>query len=236
MLDIVIPVYNEGDNIVSLIESLKNELKTDSKILICYDYDNDNTLPVLAALDFSPHILVLVKNEGKGVHGAITTGLKKSTAPIILVMPADDNYNAGKIDSMVSLILLGNDVVTPCRFMPGGCFVGCSLSKRILTITAEFLFKYIAFVPTRDATNGFRMFSRKVIQSIEIESKVGFAFSIEILVKAHRKGFSIAEYPVSWYEREFGKSRFRTLNWMPQYLIWLWYALATTYLGLKTKQ
>ena len=229
MLDIVIPVYNEGENIVSLIKSFKTELKTESKILICFDHDSDNTLPVIAALDFYPHTLILVKNEGKGVHGAITTGLKKSTAPIILVMPADDNYNAGKLDAMVSMILQGKDIVTPCRFMPGGCFVGCSLTKRVLTVTAEWLFKYVALVPTRDATNGFRMFS-------SIESKVGFAFSIEILVKAHRLGFSIAEYPVSWYEREYGKSRFRTLNWMPQYLVWLRYALATTYLGLKTKQ
>jgi len=88
---------------------------------------------------------------------------------------------------------------------------------------------YIARLPTRDATNGFRFFSRKVIEDFEIESKVGFAFSLELLVKAHRHGYRIVEYPVHWYERKAGKSRFSTLNWIPQYLIWLRYAFSTTY-------
>jgi dolichol-phosphate mannosyltransferase len=236
MLDIVIPVYNECENIIALIESFKLHVKTPSRILICYDHDTDTTLPVLAGVDFFPHKLMLVKNEGTGVHGAIVTGLYQGGSPFILVMPADDNFNSRRIDAMVSLMQEGNDIVTPCRFMPGGCFVGCSLMKRVLTVTAAWIFRYVAFVPTRDATNGFRMFSQCVLNAVEIESKVGFAFSLEILVKAHRKGFKIAEYPVSWHERKFGKSRFRTLKWVPQYLVWLQYALATTYLGLKVKE
>jgi hypothetical protein len=69
-----------------------------------------------------------------------------------------------------------------------------------------------------------------VLDEIPIESKVGFAYSIELLVKAHRLRWPIAEVPVSWFERKAGKSRFRTLGWLPQYSRWVFYALATTFL------
>ena len=95
---------------------------------------------------------------------------------------------------------------------------------------------HVARVPTRDASNGLRLFSRRVLREISIESEVGFAYSIELLVKAHRMGWPIAETPFLWRERKAGQSRFRTLRWLPQYLHVLCYALGTTYrrLGPET--
>jgi len=230
LLDIVMPVYNEGKNIRAVVESLIHSVKTPFRLMICYDFDSDNTLPVVSSLDMGgTHCLELVKNKGHGVHGAVLTGLRHSEAPYILVMPADDDYNAPCVDAMVKLMGEGNQIVAPCRFMPGGVFEGCPLLKAIITRMAAWMLYYIARLPTRDATNGFRIFSRKVIEDFEIESEVGFAFSLELLVKAHRHGYRITEYPVHWYERKAGKSRFSTLNWIPQYLVWLHYALSTTY-------
>ena len=92
---------------------------------------------------------------------------------------------------------------------------------------------YLARVPARDATNGLRLFSRKILDRIEIESTQGFAYSIELLVKCHRLGWQVGEVPAKWFEREIGRSRFRILDWVPAYLRWYFYAFATTYLRLS---
>jgi hypothetical protein len=88
---------------------------------------------------------------------------------------------------------------------------------------------YLAAIPARDPTNGFRLFSRRVIERIAVESTEGFTYSLELLVKAHRLRWAIAEVPASWFERAAGKSRFKVLKWMPAYLKWYFYAFATTY-------
>ena len=231
-LDIVIPVYNEGPNILATLGALARELKTPSRVLICYDFEEDNTLPVVrgqpgsyAGLD-----IAFVRNPGRGAHAAVMAGFVASTAPIVLVYPADDDFNAGILDSMVQLVRNGCDVVCASRFLPGGTMQGCPWLKAILVRTAAFMLHHLAALPTKDPTSGLRMFSRRVIDQIEIESDQGFCYSIELLVKAHRLGWRISEVPALWFERQHGASRFRVLKWLPAYLRWFKYAFATTYL------
>ena len=228
-LDIVIPVYNEGKNILPTLESLQQHVKTPWRVLICYDKDDDNTLPVVRALPPESFHLKLVKNRGRGALGAVLTGFEESTAPAVLMFPADDDYNAPQIDRMVEKLREGCDIVAASRFVPGGCMKGCPWLKATLVRCSAFTLFYLARVPTRDPSNGLRIFSRRVLDSIPIESRVGFAYSIELLVKAHRLGWRIGEVRASWFERRAGKSRFQVLRWIPQYLRWFFYAFATTY-------
>jgi hypothetical protein len=90
--------------------------------------------------------------------------------------------------------------------------------------------RHLARLPTTDASNGFRLFSRRAIERIPVESTEGFCYSIELLVKAHRLRWRIAEVPVTWIERTDGRSRFQVLRWLPAYLRWYRYAFATTFL------
>ena len=124
----------------------------------------------------------------------------------------------------------GHDIVCASRFIPRGAMVGCPLIKAVLVRSANFTLRHVARLPTTDASNGFRMFSRRVIERIAVESDQGFCYSIELLVKAHRLGWTIAEVPVRWFERRHGESRFRVLRWLPAYLRWYGYAFATTFL------
>jgi hypothetical protein len=114
--------------------------------------------------------------------------------------------------------------------MPGGAMVGCPWLKAVLVRTANFTLHHLARIPTRDSSNGFRLFSRRVIDTIAIESTEGFCYSIELLVKAHRLGWRIGEVPTRWFERRAGTSRFRVMKWLPLYLRWYRYAFATTFL------
>jgi len=119
-LDIVIPVYNEGANITRVLDALRASVRTPFRILICYDRDDDNTLPVLAQYPAGLE-LHLVRNRGQGPHGAITSGFAESSAPAVVVYPADDIHNAGMLDAMVDKYEAGCDIVAASRFIPGGC-------------------------------------------------------------------------------------------------------------------
>jgi dolichol-phosphate mannosyltransferase len=231
-LDIVIPVYNEGRQIVAVLAGLARAVKTPARVLICYDHEEDDTLPALRAnpQDYAGLPVELVRNAGRGVHAAVMTGFAASTAPIILMFPADDHINAPMLDRMVDLARGGCDIVCVSRFMPGGAMIGCPWLKAVLVRSANFTLHHVARLPTTDASNGFRMFSRRVIDRIAVESREGFCYSIELLVKAHRLGWRIAEVPVTWIERQDGRTRFQVLRWLPAYLRWYFYAFATTFL------
>jgi glycosyltransferase involved in cell wall biosynthesis len=229
-VDIVIPVYNERENIGRVLDSFKASMRFKYRVLICYDNDDDNTLLALKNYPLEGFQMEYVKNQGSGVLGAVMTGLGLVTAPAVIVFPADDDINAPRLNHLYEKFKEGCDIVVASRFMKGGNMVGCPLVKEILVRAAGFMLHRIALVPTHDPTNGLRLFSRRLIRTIHIESRVGFAFSIEYLVKAHRLGLKIDEAPFSWIERQSGKSRFRTLRWIPQYSRWLFYALATTWL------
>lgn len=235
-LDIVIPVYNEGENIIRVLDSFRKHVQTPSRVLICYDNEEDNTLPVIRAYPQDKFHLQPVKNRGRGALGAVLTGFAESTAPAVLMYPADDDYNAAQVDNMVKKIREGCEIVAASRFVPGGCMKGCPWLKATLVRASAFALYHLARLPTRDPSNGLRVFSRRVLDTIPIESNVGFAYSIELLVKAHRLGWRIGEVPAGWFERRAGKSRFQVLKWVPQYLKWFGYAFATTYFfrGPKT--
>jgi len=229
-LDIIIPVYNEGANILEVLEALRRSIRRSFRVLICYDHDTDNTLAAIREYQGAMFPVLPVKNQGRGVHAAIVTGFRASTASVVAVMPADDTHNGGLLDPMAGKIEEGYDIVAPSRFMPGGCMIGCPPLKAVLVRTGAFVLYHVARVPTHDPTNGFRVFSRRVLDCIPIESSEGFTYSIELLAKCHRLGWRIAEVPAQWIERKKGTSRFRVLKWLPAYLRWCAYAFATTYL------
>jgi len=228
-VDVVIPVYNEGAFIGRVMDSFKQHIKTPIRVMICYDHDDDDTLPALRGYE-APFEIVFVKNRGKRALGAILTGFAESTAPAVLVFPADDDYNAPRLDTMFQRAREGYDIVAASRFIPGGCMEGCPPLKAALVRSSAFALHHVGRVPTHDSSNGFRLFSRRVLDSIPIESQKGFAYSIELLVKTHRLGWRIAEVPVEWHERKSGQSRFQVVRWIPQYLEWMAYAFQTTYL------
>jgi dolichol-phosphate mannosyltransferase len=229
-LDIVIPVYNEGRSILGVLASLVQHVRTPFRVLIGYDRDDDDTLVALrkqkVRVDVQP-----IKNRGVGAFGAVVTCFEESTAPYVLVFPADDDYNAPRIDQMVDKARNGAAIVVASRFAPGGCMVGCPLLKGILIRSSAFALHHLARLPTRDPSNGLRLFTRSVLRAIPLESSRGFTYSIELLVKAHRLGWRIEEVPFAWYERKEGQSRFQVLKWVPQYLRWFFYAFETTWLG-----
>lgn len=232
MMDIVIPAFNEGENIVRVLSSFEREVAHPIRVLICYDFEGDDTIPAARSRQW-PFPVEFVRSTGRGAHQAILTGFSKVTAPCVIVFPADDTVNARILDTMAAKFGEGNDIVVASRFIEGGSMIGCPPLKAALVRTAAFTLHHFARVPARDATNGFRLFSKRVITTIPIESSVGFTYSLELLVKADRVGWRIAEVPSTWIERTSGTSRFRVLRWVPAYLRWYLYAFVTPFVRTR---
>ena len=229
-LDIIVPVYNEGQNIHRVLGAFAAEVRSAHRVLVVYDNDDDDRLIALRTHAPYPFEVETVKNRGRGVFGAVATGFDTATAAAILVWPADDDYNAARIDGMVAQLKSGCDIVAASRFMPGGRMVGCPWLKDLIVRSSASVLHHVARLPTHDPSNGLRLFSRRVIRTIALESDRGFTYSIELLVKAHRLRWPICEVPFEWHERKAGKSRFRVMQWLPAYFVWFRYAFATALL------
>lgn len=224
-LHIVVPVYNEADNFPNLYSSIKDNIKTKHQIIVIYDFDEDNTVPVVKKyLKFKN--VKLVKNElGKGVVNALKTGFNEvKKGPLIVVM-ADLSDDLSIVDKMYQQYLEGSSVICGSRYMKGGKQLGGPLLKRTLSRLAGLsLFVFRRF-PTHDVTNNFKLYDKKVLDSIEIESSGGFEIAMEITVKAFKKGYKISEIPTTWRDRTAGEANFKLFSWLPKYLHWYLVAL-----------
>ncbi len=223
--DIIIPVYNEGENIIKLIKYLLNSSKNISNIYICFDFDNDSSIISIKNSEYKNNKnIILLKNHHSGPCEAVKTGFYNSKSKVVVMYPADDFHNGLLLDKMYEYFLNGYDVICPSRFMKGGIMKNCPLLKSILVRIASFTLYYFARIKTKDPTNGFRMFSRKLLNNVSIKSNEGFAYSIELLVKAKHLNLNIIEVPSIWIEREDRKSSFKIIKWSKSYI--KWYLLA----------
>ena len=225
-VDFIVPVFNEGKNIGSMLAELYRCVELPKRVLIVYDRDDDDTLPVVRSLIGQYEGLTLLRNtRGNGVLNAIRSGIDAATGDVVIVTMADLSDDPVIANEMVRRIRAGEaDVVCASRYMRGGKQIGGGALKKTLSRLAG-LSLFFAGFPVHDATNAFRAYRREVLKSFEIESKGGFEYSLELTAKAHAAGFRIVEVPTHWRDRSAGQSRFRLLKWLPRYIRWYLYAL-----------
>src|SRR5579884_2768832 len=225
-LTIVVPVYNEAENFPHFWDRLKSAVRCDYRAIVVYDFDGDNTVPVVRALiDGGARNLSLAKNSGRrGVVGAICTGFRMVTDGPVLVTMADLSDDLGLVDRMLDLYQRGFRLVSASRYMPGGKVVGGPFLKRSLSRLAGLSLHWLRGVPTRDATNAFKLYDAGMVNAMRIESSAGFEINLEITVKAFLAGWPITEIPTTWQDRTRGQSRFRLWAWLPRYLRWYCFA------------
>jgi dolichol-phosphate mannosyltransferase len=226
-VDFVMPVYNEAANIRTALSELYEKVLLPKRVLIVYDLDSDDTIPVVRELQTLYSGLELVKNHhGRGVLNAIRSGIDEATSEVVIVTMADLSDDLVVVPEMVRLIQDGAaDIVCASRYMKGGRQIGGPRIKGFLSRIAGRSLHRLTGIPTQDVTNAFRAYRTSVLRQIPIESRGGFEISLELTVKAYARGYRITQVPCTWRDRSAGTSRFRIVQWLPKYLRWYVYAL-----------
>lgn len=220
LVDIILPVYHEEGNIRTVLSLIKKHVHTPHKTYLILQDKKDPTIKVLNKLQNIYTFTVLFTPNGKGMMKAIKTGIKNTNSPLIILMMSDLSDDPKDIDAMVAKLSAGYDLVCACRYSNRGKRNGGPVLKGFLSHVACVSLKYITGMPTYDATNAFKGFRRSLIDQIQLESTEGFAFPLELSVKAYRLEKKFADIPTSWNDRKSGKSQFRIFTVLPHYLRW----------------
>jgi glycosyltransferase involved in cell wall biosynthesis len=224
-VSIVIPAYQEGDDIVGVLDRLFEAVTLDCEVLVVYDDVEDSTAPVVEKYaEAEPRVLPTLNTYGRGPANAIRYGIHRSRARTAVVTMADGSDDPRQIDELTRLVERGVVVAAASRYAPGGQQVGGPFLKRILSRLAGRSLHLLAGVGTRDATNSFKAYDRDFVWDVGIDSRHGFEIGLELAAKARRLRLPVAELPTIWLDRSFGVSNFKVAQWIPRYLYWYRFA------------
>jgi len=235
-LAVVVPTYNERENIKVLVEELLH-LGLDLKIIIVDDNSPDGTGKVADELSLKHKEVCVIHRSSRGRGSAGIAGFKyalRLDADYILEMDADLSHSPQEIPSFLKAIKetedrgqktegrrvsecqsvrvstedQGYDLIIGSRYLEGGREVGRSGLRRLISLLANSYIRLILGLKIKDCTSGFRLFRKEALQSLDLEAmkSKGPAIVIETLDKAFRKGYKIREIPITYVERKRGGS------------------------------
>jgi len=218
-VSIVIPVHNEEENIIDTLQTVESNFNNcDCEIVVANDYSTDNTCGIVDSFRKQHSNVKLVNNDSdKGFAYALRTGFRYVSYEVVVPVMADLCDDVATINKMLEKIKEGFDVVCASRYIKGGSRYGGSKIKGVLSRWAGISIHFLLGIPTHDIANAFKMYRREVLENIVINSS-SFEISMELPLKAYFKGFKITEVPTVWRERTKGKSSFRILRLIPNYL------------------
>lgn len=233
---IIIPAYNESQNINNTLELLSKSVHSNFEVLIIVDKPDDTTIEAVKQFTITTlYIKILVQNYGPGPANAIRFGVDKSNSKCVVVLMADGSDDVRVIPELINLVNRGVVIACASRYMSGGQQIGGPRFKKFLSKSAGRILFSLAGVGTHDPTNSFKAYSKKFIEEVEIESRSGFEIGIELVAKARRARLPIAEIPTIWLDRTSGESRFQLTKWIPKYLKWFFYSFGPTVKVSKQK-
>tara|TARA_Y100001980_G_C14498156_1_gene274413 strand:- start:272 stop:997 length:726 start_codon:yes stop_codon:yes gene_type:complete len=211
---IIIPTYNEKENIENIIRKVFS-LETQFNILIIDDGSPDNTAQIVKNLqnEFS-NMLFIEERTGKlGLGTAYIHGFKwalKNNYDFIFEMDADFSHDPEDLPRLLHACTNeGGDLAIGSRYVKGVNIVNWPMSRLLMSYFASKYVKTITGMPINDSTAGFKCYSRKVLEKINLDSIefVGYAFQIEMKFKSWKYGFKIKEVPVIFTDRQEGSSK-----------------------------
>lgn len=211
---VIIPTYNEKENIQKIIKAVFNLLNT-FHVLVIDDNSSDGTADLVKQLmPQFPESLHLIQRQGKmGLGTAYIHGFKwalERNYQYIFEMDADFSHNPADLQRLLDACKNGGaDVAVGSRYINGVNVVNWPIGRVIMSYYASVYVRLITRMPVRDATAGFKCYRRKVLETLDL-SKIkfmGYAFQIEMKFAAWCSGFRIIEVPIIFTDRTEGKSK-----------------------------
>lgn len=215
LVSILLPTYNESQNIAKMLNSLITVLpqKFQIEIIVIDDDSPDGTGKI--AEDYKTKISnenismkIIHRKNKRGLSSAILDGIYSSTGNIIVVMDSDFSHPSETVEKMLDTLLDDeSDIVIGSRFVPGGESVGWPLSRKIMSKFGTKIPELFLNVKVKDSTSGFFSFKKEIVKNINFDA-LGYKFLLEMLVKT--RGAKTREIPYKCVNRKIGSSKFNT--------------------------
>lgn len=235
---VIIPTFNEKDNIAAIIEAVM-DLQQDFHVLVIDDGSPDGTADIVRSMfPRFPGQVFLEERKGKlGLGTAYIHGFRwclQRGYRYIFEMDADFSHNPADLARLHAACVSGADVAVGSRYVKGGRVSNWPFDRIFLSMGASLYTRIITFMPVKDPTAGFVCYRREVLETLRLDSIqfVGYAFQIEMKFKAWKLGFRIVEVPITFTDRKRGSSkmnkgiiqegvlgvlRLRTSSWRARY-------------------
>lgn len=223
---VIIPTYNEKQNIRIVIEKINN-LKIDLDILIIDDSSPDGTGAVIRELQKTYKNIFLIERPGKlglgtayvkGFHWALAKGYR-----YILEMDADLSHNPEDLPRLIHACKQGADLAIGSRYCNGVNVINWPIKRLLLSYCANLYTRIVTRMPVKDATAGFKCFKREVLESMSLDriKSSGYSFQIEMNFRAWKKGFALQEVSIIFIERSEGHSKMsKAIVWEAVFMVW----------------
>ncbi|HEY7723841.1 MAG TPA: polyprenol monophosphomannose synthase [Anaeromyxobacteraceae bacterium] len=208
---VCLPTYDERDNLPHVVAAVLREAPQ-VDVLVVDDDSPDGTgrlADEIAAREPRVQVLHRVAKEGlgKAYLAAFAWALDRGY-DLVLEMDCDFSHDPRALPAMLAKAAEA-DLVLGSRYVPGGATVNWGLGRRLLSRGGSLYARVVLGLPFRDLTGGFKCFRRQVLEAIDLGSVEcsGYAFQIELTYRAARRGFRVAEVPITFVERRVGRSK-----------------------------
>jgi len=223
---VIIPTYNEKENIAAVIGAVL-KLSGGIEVLVIDDNSPDGTGAIVDEMAaVNPRLHVLHRAGKLGLGSAYIMGfgwaLAKTDARYVFEMDADFSHDPTAIPQFLEAIQ-ANDLVIGSRYLKGITVVNWPLSRLILSYGANKYTRFVTGLPIMDATGGFKCFRREVLASLPLDRirSEGYSFQIEVNFICWKKGFRITEIPILFVDRRVGISKMsKKIVWEAAFAVW----------------
>lgn len=208
---IIIPTYNEAENIERMVRTLFG-LSTQLSVLIIDDGSPDGTSQIVSKLKTEFARLFIINRAGKlGLGTAYVAGFKwalEKNYEYIFEMDCDFSHDPADVPRLLEAAL-ENDLVIGSRYIEGVRVINWAAKRLFLSLFASLYTRTITGMPLKDPTGGFKCFRRSALQALDLDRVLfkGYAFQIELNYKVWCRGLKIREVPIIFYERREGQSK-----------------------------
>jgi dolichol-phosphate mannosyltransferase len=211
-LSIVLPTYNESQNIAGMLNSIAETLPADSaaEIIVVDDNSPDGTGDIASRHanninNKKLHIEVIRRPDKQGLSSAILAGVQSAAGDIVVVMDGDFSHPPQTIPNMIEELQNSHyDIVVASRYVKGGSVTGWPFKRRLLSRGATKIAQMGLGIEVKDPMSGFFAFRRCIIEGVKFDA-IGYKMLLEILVKT--KGVRVKEVPYTFTNRAAGASK-----------------------------
>ncbi len=209
---LVLPTYNEAENIESFVAAVRDNLPASAQILIVDDNSPDGTGSRADALaERHENVAVIHRRHKEGIGPAYVAGFRRALAAgagLVLEMDSDFSHDPAYLPRLLDAAKRA-DLVLGSRYVPGGGISDWGALRRAISRGGSTYARLVLGVGVRDLTGGFKCFRREVLEAIDLDSVQarGYAFQVEMTYRAIRQGFSVVEVPIVFRDRRAGNSK-----------------------------